>query len=143
MIYPQNHHRSNINGQYFLFANTNPNVCYIAMRQPKMSDTVTTTQPGNDTLQAPTEAPSYGADAGSNDKDMADSGEVVGEIENAPNEKRLHKQDVVADDAVSKEKILKLLNTNVATTPGPDSGPITLSSTSTPEPASLRPDYPA
>ena len=108
-----------------------------------MPDTVTTTQPGIDTLQAPTEAPSYGADAGSNDKYMADGGEVVGEIENAPSEKRSHKHDVAADDTVSKEQILKLLNTNVATTPGPDSGPTTPSSTSTPEPASVRPDYPA
>src|SRR5277367_3110344 len=102
MIYPQVWHRSNINDQYFVFTNTNSYICYIAMRQPKMSDTVTTHL--DDTpLQPPTEAPSYGADACPNDKDMADGG-GEGEIENAPSEKRSHKQDVAAaDEAVSKE----------------------------------------
>ena len=79
-----------------------------------------------------------------NDKHMADCG-GVGDIEEAPSDKRPHKQDVAAtDEGVSKEKILKLLKIdNETTASGPDSRPTTPTCTSTPDPASVRPDYPA
>src|SRR5277367_6786022 len=123
MIYPQSWHRSSINGQYFVFKN--PNICYIAMRYPKMSQ--------SENLPVPTEHPSYGADAGPNDKDMADG--VVGEIENVP---QPHKRDAT----VSKEKVLKLLKfENGITASGSDTGPTTPTNTSTPEPGTPRPTY--
>src|SRR5277367_6609120 len=111
MICPQSWHRANINGRYFVFKN--PDICFIAMRYPKMS------QPENDALQvSPTEAP--------NDKDMANG--VVREITNAP---QPHKRDAT----VSKEKVLKLLKLeNVITASGSDTGPTTPTNTSTPEP---------
>src|SRR5277367_3014324 len=93
----------------------NLNICYIAMRYPKMS------QPETDVLVVlPTEAPN----------DMAN--EVVNENTPQP-----HKRD-----AATKEKVLKLLKLENATTAsGSDTGPTTPTNSSTPEPGTPRPTY--
>src|SRR5277367_2050273 len=83
----------------------NLNICFIAMRYPKMS------QPEKDVLVVqPTEVPN----------------DVANEVVNVNTP---HKRD-----AATKEKVLKLLKLENVTSTGPDTGPTTPTITSTPEP---------
>src|SRR5277367_2491260 len=93
----------------------NLNICYIAMRYPKMS------QPEKDVLVVqPTEVPN----------------DITNKVVNA-NTPQPNKRD-----AATKENVLKLLKLeNVATASGSDTGPTTPTITSTPEPGTPRPTY--